>query len=128
MNTREYKPSDFNMLKSWWNDKGLAHPTEDMIPETTYILEDNGIPVYSASLFLMNCKAGAMLENLISNPNIKDKKGLDLLIERIEKEATFRGYNTLIIYSSKENVKDIFSNKFYIKTQDNVSSYAKRLI
>lgn len=128
MKIRNYTDNDFEMLKSWWSASNLTI-SEDMIPkDTTYILEVSGIPMYSACLYLMNCKAGCMIENVIRNPDKESVNGaLEELTLFLEHKAKDMGYTKVVIFSYKEKVKDLYENLGFHKTLDNVTTFCKEL-
>ena len=123
---------DYEMLSSWWEGHGQAAPRKDMLPEdTTYVLEVNGKPLLSACLYLMNCKAASLVENVISNPLIflpNRKQLVSALFSHIENVAKSKGYNTLVIFSYEDKVKNRYEELGFTKTLNNVTTFSKEVI
>lgn len=128
---RNYNKEDYKMLASWWHEHLQLAPREDMLPpDTTYILEYDNQPVLSACLYLMNCPGASMLENLISNPkheSLERKILVSYLIKYIEREAKKRGYNTLVLFSYQDKLKIRYEELGFVKTLDNVTTFAKEV-
>lgn len=119
---------DFAILKDWWKESHILFNI-DSIPDSTYIVSRNGLPVISGSLFLMNCPNGCMVENVIANPCLKGNRegALEFLFENLEQIAKDKGYKSLVIFSYKEKVKDLYTKLGFMKTLDNVTTFCKEL-
>lgn len=123
--------SDYEMLSSWWNGHGQAAPRKDMLPDTTYILEYDNKPLLSACLYLMNCKAASMVENVISNPFFPVASRQDCvahLFSHLESVAKSKGYNTLVLLSYEDKVKHRYEDLGFKRTLNNVTTFAKEVI
>ena len=122
---------DFELLNKWaLAGHGLPFKL-DIIPETTYIIEHQNQPIATLCLFLMNCKGGAMVENLLSDLSVDKgirKEAVNLLFNHVEKVAKEKGYNTLVLFSNVDKLKERYTDLGYKETMSNVSTFAKELV
>ena len=130
MNIRQYKESDYEMIASWWMRSTGGYLPKTFISETSYIVENKNIPIYFSSLYLTNCNGCCWMENVVANPDTdKDLRedGLEKLTNHLEKEAKDNGYRHLIIFSYNDKVKNIYKGLGFIKTLDDVTTFAKEI-
>lgn len=129
---RHYNNSDYEILSKWWNDHKEIGPTKDMLPEeSTFVLEYNGKPCVSITAYLTNSKEISYLENLISDPELKNKEIRNTLTQIIV-DDTFGflrglGYKRVICFSYKDGLKERYKEMGMTKTLDNLSSFARVL-
>ena len=122
---RLYTPTDYPMILSWWLAQKEPGPTQDMLPQTTVIVEDAGIPILCHSLILTNVKAFAYVAFLIGNPSVKGKqKAVEFLMEYWKVVARERGYNRLLTFPHKEKVKALYESYGFKKTIGDITGYA----
>lgn len=129
MNLTDLDNKEFNIIQEWWKFNDLKI-WKDILPETTYIVWENEIPVVSACLYLMNSPRACMIENLIGNPEFdrtKRKECTKLLFEFLEDKAKELGYKTVVLFSYEDKLKDYYSSLGYEKTLSNVTTFSKKL-
>lgn len=128
MSIRNYTSADHAMLTSWWTAADMPSPPIEGTPATTYILEKDGIAVASVCLHLMNNSAFCMIDHLVSNPEIKNRKGMSsALIAHAEKEAKSHGYKYVVCLTNKDNLKLAMKNRKYIPVYENITTFAKEI-
>lgn len=126
---RNYKDSDFEMLCSWWHDDGQAAPGRSILPETTYVLEIDGIPALSLSLFTTNAKGMCYFENFIANPNLKhERKGAAKeLMSYVENKAKELGFERIVCFARTEKLGQYYEKLGMTETLSDLRSYVKEL-
>lgn len=106
---RNFKPSDYEIVASWWKAVGETPiPQKHMPEETTFISEYEGVPVISVCYFATNVDI-ALVQNFISNPSISKeirKKHSDAMSEYMEKHCKENGYNILLGMTNKEKLSN----------------------
>lgn len=116
-------------MLSWWGDNE-AKPTPEMIPSTSYILEDEGHPIAAASLFLTNCEYAAWIEHLIADPKIEAEQrheAVEVLFHFLEGEARRFGYRAVALFSYVDKLKTRYEELGFIPTKDHVTTFVKLL-
>ncbi len=128
-NIRNYTSSDYNTISNWSHQRGMGVLKESMIPSTTYIVEKEGQPVVTGCLFLMNCEAGCMVENILSNPEFDGNRegATQFLFSKLEDKAKNLGYNTMVIFSYEPKIKQLYETLGFTKTLENVTTFAKEI-
>lgn len=121
---RPYVPADYSMISSWWNSHEMAPPEENMMPETSYVLERDGVPVQAVSLFMTNGPV-CWVDNLIGNPEIKDRETKDI-VKFIEKTALESGKDRLFCMSMTDKNERLYKSLGFIKTA-HVSTFIKKI-
>lgn len=128
---RQYRKSDFGMIRRWWIDQGEVAPTEGMLPESSsFILEDEyGIPLLCVSLFLTNCEL-AWVENFVGNPQLRGElrqAGTILLLDHIAQFAAKLGYVRLVCQASNDKLRAYYSKIGFTETLSGLTSFAKEI-
>lgn len=125
---RNYRQDDYEMLKSWWIEAEEVPPTKELIPSTTYILEDRGTPVMSLSLYTTNCTVLGFLEAFIKNPMYYDSQVSSFkLVTHAENEAKKLGCEILVCMSFEPKLKERYQQLGYTNTVNNLSSFSKSI-
>lgn len=128
MKIRMYKNSDYEILYTWWLKANEPAPLPGMLPEnSTFILEENNKPLASICIYFTNTKEIAYLENLVKDPEFKNKQAIQQLVEFSENFAKELGYKRLICLTRKEKLKNRYQELGYQKTLDNLSSFVKEI-
>ncbi len=130
VNIRQYKDSDYEMISNWWTDSKEMGPGKDMLSaNTTFIMELNGVPAYSLTLYLTNCKGMALFENFIGNPALKGERKMfaSVLVDYLEKTAKSLGYNKIMCLSMNDKLVDRYTDLGYNKTVSNLTALVKEL-
>ena len=125
---RQFTNSDYSILKSWWEKHKEPHPTLEYLPESTFILEDNGVPVYSISVILTNNPL-CYLEYFNSNPDhTENRKELSQrLFDYAIDFAKSKGHKFVATLAYREKVKNRVVELGMQRTFDNLSSFVKEL-
>jgi hypothetical protein len=122
---RPYKETDFQTIQKW-----SPRIWKSLFPDTTYIAEIDGVPSVCLCLYLMNSPDACMVENLFSDPTQKGparKEAVNLLFKHLEEVAKSLGYKTLVLFSYEDKLKLRYEEIGYVRTVDNVTTYAKSL-
>ena len=95
LNIRKLKQDDLTFIKKWWEAwPEWVSPSDDFLPETGVVVENNGKPVIAGFIYLTNAKV-ALLEWIISDPEYREdnrKQALELLITGAEEIIKDLGY------------------------------------
>lgn len=131
LSVRHYTPSDFPLISSWWIAHGEPGPLPSMLPpESTFLLEMDGIPALCVSLYLTNSSEVAYIENFCGNPELDGparRSAAPHLVKYIENFALSRGYARLFCLAHKEPLKRRYEELGYTRTLDNVATFCKSL-
>lgn len=115
----------------WWEAAGEPEPIADMLPEeSTYIVEQQGNPVLCATLYLLNTKAFAWVDNLIARPGIhfeRRKEAVNALCGFLEEKAKEKGIQRLFCFSEKEPLKRRYEELGFRPTLEGVTTFIKEL-
>lgn len=111
--------NDFELVASWWKHAGVnLRPQSFPINQTYLAVNEEGKPVMSAALYLMNCQDGAMIENIIGNPEANRDGALSFLIDKLTKVAKEIGYTRVFVFSSNSKVgSECMANGFTFSQQ-----------
>lgn len=127
---RPYEADDFLMITSWWREHEEIGPTEAMLPlESTYIVEQNKVPVLCATLYLTNSKEFCLVDNLVANPNVTEKrmKAMDVMDEHLCMVAKKLGYKKLLCMTEKPVLKKRYMEFGYNPTLENITTLIKEI-
>jgi hypothetical protein len=118
------------MLQEWWKARGEFPVTDDMMPEgTSFILEDGGKPLVSMCYITTNVKAAAYCANFVSDPE-SDREtrraAVKELFEFIDSQRKSRGYKNLLAFGYKPKLRERFEALGFRATLD-VTSFVKTL-
>jgi len=95
LNIRKLKQGDLTFIKKWWEAwPEWVSPSDDFLPETGVVVENNKKPVAAGFIYLTNAKV-ALLEWIISDPEYREdnrKQALELLITGAEEIIKDLGY------------------------------------
>ena len=95
LNIRKLKQGDLTFIKKWWEAwPEWVSPSDDFLPETGVVVENNNKPVAAGFIYLTNAKV-ALLEWIISDPEYREdnrKQALELLITGAEEIIKDLGY------------------------------------
>lgn len=131
MNIRTYKDSDYNSIFAWWLMQNEMPPTKDMLStETTFILEDNDIPLVCLTLLLTNVKSLCYAEFLVGNPdyaNENRKKATRLISEYVCEYAKTLGYTTILASAVNVKLKQYYTELGWTPALDNVLQLRRNL-
>lgn len=123
---REYEESDFEEICSWWDAAQEPGPPEGaMIPDGTFVLEIDGVPSLSLTVFLTQSKKIAYLEGFISRPGIEKKIRNDLseiLWDYACQFADCRGYKTVIMYAQKPKLVERYERMGMTRAQSGLTA------
>lgn len=123
----KFKPEQYAMVRSWWDNAKEIAPELKLMPETSYILSYEGTPVLSVSLFLTNGSL-AWVENFIGNPEFKGnlRKQLGkMLLNHLEGVAKENKKDRLFCMSMNEKTTKRYIELGFIKTVENITCFTK---
>jgi hypothetical protein len=127
---REYTPSDFSIISSWWTDQKECSPVEGMmIEDGTFILESDNVPALSLTVFKTQSKEMAYLEGFIKNPVFKRslEKEAAALWEHCFQYAKNCGYKRLVCYCLVDKLVEKYKRFGMIQTTSNLNSFVRVL-
>lgn len=124
---RNYKDSDYGMVKAWWDEHKEAAPLPHMLPtESTYVYELDGIPALCVTMYLLNTKAFAMVDNFVGNPAIEKSKrqvvsreGFPFLLRR----AKELGIERLFCMGHRAKLKLYYESLGFSRTLTDVDTF-----
>src|ERR1035437_5787146 len=122
VNIRYYSSSDHSMINAWSQGYKEPYPPAEFLPETTFVLEKQGAPVFAGSLLLTNSPI-SYFEYFAGNPRyIESDRHLlsQMLFDRIVEEATLRGYKKLLFCSYRDKLKQRYEELGAVKTLNDV--------
>ena len=126
-----YREEQFDLIKSWWDAAGEFAALPGMMPEdSTLIVNYEGRPLASLTIYFTNSKEIAYLENLVGNPEFKGeirKKGVEILTRSAEQLAKSRGYKRLLCLTEKTKLKGRYEELGYLPTLNNVTTFVREL-
>lgn len=126
---RNYQSSDFETVSRWWAHSKEIGPLEGMLPpESTYILELDGIPALCVTIILTNTKEFCYLENFAGNPTVERaqrRKASQLLTKHVTTVAKSLGYKRLLCLAYKGPLKKRYQELGFTRTLDGVSGFCK---
>lgn len=127
---RRYNGKDYEMVKHWWDLQREQAPTREMLPsESTWLLYDDESPILCVTLYLLNSKQFAMIDNFIGNPDFKGEKrreGTKFLLRFLEASAKEMGYKSLFCMGSNDKTKEYYKSIGFEKTLD-VTCFIKEI-
>lgn len=77
---RHYQPSDYPLLESWWEIHGAEPMHESMIPVSTCIVELDGEPAASGSVFPCNNNHVAFFHGMVTRPGLSMQQSSECLM------------------------------------------------
>lgn len=103
MNIRPYTPQDFEMIKSWHKEA----PEQGQLPlDSSFILENNGIPTVCVSVILTNASI-CYMDNMVGNPEVKDRKdATKAIIEYAWQFAKNKGYKYSVAFTKHNKLAE----------------------
>lgn len=127
---RPYEADDYLMIASWWREHQEIGPTEAMLPvESTFIVEQNKMPVLCATLYLTNTKEFCIVDNLVANPNVKEKRkhAVEVMDEHLVMVAKKLGYKKLLCMTEKPVLKKRYMEFGFMPTLENLTALIKEI-
>lgn len=99
MDVRNFSPSDYETICSWWKAAGeVAPPLKHMPCETTFLVSADSVPVASLGYFTTNTDV-ALVQNVVGNPGVdKALKHLcvNYLFNYLDNHANNNGFKILL--------------------------------
>lgn len=124
---RQYTKDDYDTIAGWWREHRESYPPIDFVPDTTFILEADGIPMYAISVILTNTPI-CYLEYFVSNPNFDSNHNMSQqIVDYAAEFAKSKGHKYSIIFSYKDKVKARYADLGMKRTLDNLSSFVRGL-
>lgn len=127
---RQYSPLDLPLLNRWYERVGVFGISENLLPSTTYILENNGKPVIAHSLVCTNVKEYAYLEGFISDVDYRapDRDELVRYMVNFMKDlGKSLGYRRLLTIAPNEKLRQRYIELGGKATMENVTTVVVEL-
>lgn len=123
---RNFSTADYSTLLQWWECAGSPPAALEMLPEqSTFIIEQNEIPLVSVTLYLNNSRMFSQVDNLIANPSISPelrREAVNELNEYIGLFAQSLGYKRLFCMSEKPALVERYRTLGYTPTLSGVTT------
>lgn len=100
------KDKHSSWVEAWLIDRGMKGSLEEDLPEDSFVVMHNGLPIAAAGLLKSN-GSSAFLMGLITNPLSSPfvrSDAIDALTEIIIQKAEWLGFNKLFSWSRNEGV------------------------
>ena len=128
LTVRPYLPTDYDLIHSWWIASGEVPPQKDMmLLDSSFVLEDEGRPVMTITVYLTNTPAFAMVENLVKAPGYKNKKAVAYAFRYAEEFAKRMGYKRTVCFGFKEKLTNLYTSLGYSPALTGLTSLFKEL-
>ncbi len=128
---RPYHGDDLPVLHTWWEARGEALPTHDMMPiGTSYVIEYGDKPVASMCWIKTNCPAVAYSANFVSDPSADEKirrTAVEWLFDFILGDVRAAGFHNLVAFGYKPKVVSRFKEMGFRVGLTNVTSFVMPL-
>jgi hypothetical protein len=126
--------TDYATVLGWWKGHQCPDdyviPTHRLPPSGWMVESDEGTPLCITWLYYFQHTAGALLGNLVSNPDVDPKtraKALDLLFLRITTEADKNNAEVILGITTREGVaRKAVKHGFKQSTQHSVEFQRER--
>ena len=118
------------LLQLWWNDKTGENHSDDVASDHGFMVWNDDRPI--AAIFLhpvYGCKM-ALIGTPIANPLVfkeERRAALDFLVAGVEEKAKSLHYDYLMTYAGSNGAKEMFSRIGYVKGDENVINYCKKI-
>lgn len=128
---RIYTEADHGMLSEWWKFHKWEPVTEDALPETGFIFEQDGLPMCAGFIYLTST-AMCWLEFLVSNPEGPREyrsSSLDGLIDHMLafSKASGAKYVFTSVAGAHERLQNRMKDHGFLKSDSNVTHFLRRL-
>ena len=129
MKAGKYKKEYYSELHSWWNtrDDWVALP-EDVLPETGFVVIDDGILLAAGFVYRDATSILGMMEWIVSNPKNTARTTMKSLLLLVKHIAKYADENNIKLYTSLKNtgLERIYKQNGFIKTDQNMISMVRR--
>lgn len=126
---REYKESDYDTVLNWLKDENFTPSKDLMSKSSTFVLEENNVPLFCITIYLTNCKEVCFIENFAGNPDFKKErqKHSQLLFTYMENLAKDLGYKSILCFSGVEKLTQKYEEYGYKRIMNNLTALGKVL-
>lgn len=121
---KELNDEVYKIMCDWWNSYEFPRIPRKSLPDTTYIVYKDNIPVIAGSLYLLRSGNLAWVSWVISNPEVRGtvrEEGFADLINIIENVAKANGVDllfTVALRNKTKFLKKYTNNGFTVQTED----------
>jgi hypothetical protein len=113
-NIRSFDNGDFEMIASWWTARGELPPLPGMMVEDgTFVLEYDGEPIMSLTVFLTQSRELSYIEGYICRPGVSKEvshEGGQMLWNHAYWWATTAGSKRVLCYTNKEKLVERYQD------------------
>lgn len=130
INIRQFKLTDKNTLEQWCIYNKLSIESLNSFPETTYIAEIDGKPAVCLCLYLTICGSFAWIENVIGNPELKNKgrsEATNELLKYVTNLAKELNYKNILIGSVEPKLTNKYKECGYYSLYSNFTLLGTKL-
>lgn len=128
---RPYRDSDHSLVASWWAEVGEPAPVRSMLPiDSTFIVEAGGRAVGCFTLYLLNARAMAWIDNVVAEPQLtflERRRAVQTGLTYAERFASALGYERLFTMAPDEKRAKRYTELGFIPTLTQVTTLVKPL-
>ena len=120
----------YETMCSFWDMHKFPRVDLSYLPQNTFIVYLEEIPIYSMCFYFTDAKGLAWIAWQISNKNVPFKKrdgALAILLNHIENYAKKKGVKMIITTSNTEPVVDVLTKSGFKVADQNINQYIKAL-
>jgi hypothetical protein len=120
----------YDIMCSFWDMHKFPRVDLSYLPQNTFIVYLEEIPLYSMCFYFTDAKGLAWIGWQISNKNVPRKRrdgALAILLNHIENYAKKKGVKMLMTTSNTEPVVDVLLKAGFFEGDLNVNQYFKKL-
>ena len=112
MDIRRIKDGDRDTIKKWLSDINWEGITSELLPSTTFMVEDGGIPVVSSHYYAHSECPIAFMGITIANPEYKGNKEEHIKLLLNTMEESMRNEGCVLCYYATDIHSEWFINKY----------------
>lgn len=120
-------------VRSWWKKLNEVSATKEMMPEESsfVLLAPNDKPWMFITVYLLNIKEFAIVENCVSNPSLPGGEARKLAGEYLNRFLDIwvkeKGYKKIFCLAPNDGLAKRYKELGYTQTLDNVKTFIKEL-
>lgn len=126
MEIKSYDPLDYWMLCSWWSGHGWTPPSQEMLPEIGFVVDN----IAAGFLYKTDSKI-TWLEFIIANPRSEKNersKALDLVIEQLYSKAKELGFKAVFTSATHKGLIDRYKKHGFEVSDLEMTNLVKRIV
>lgn len=117
--------SHYMILYEWWIGHGWPPVPVEALPFTGFVVKD-----VCAGFMYKTDSSIAFMEFIVSNPQANPMavgRGIKMIVEAIQKEASSRGFTSLLTFINKKSLGKMYERSGFKKTDEHMTHYVWRV-